>query len=277
MCRFRAAGRRVIGTSRRRPIDDCETIYLDLNNPPRVWERKSPATAYICAAVARLDACRRDPTGSTRVNVDGAIRLARLLAEQGTFVVYLSTNHVFDGSLPYRRPDEVPCPVTEYGREKVAAEQHILALNESACVLRLTKVLSERVSLFDGWIDNLRKRERIYPFSDMSMAPVPLDLAVEILSALGARWWSGMHHLSGNRDVTYAKIAHSVAERMDVDVGLVEPVPALWADPTAEQPPRYTTLDLVGLPARLGITMPDVETTIGEAIKFGEIRSTNAA
>jgi dTDP-4-dehydrorhamnose reductase len=260
---LRAAGRRVLATSRR-ATPGAEVMRVDLDSPPTVWDGPPVSAAYLCAAVTRLDACRRDPAGAARVNVDGATRLARLLAGQGAYVVYLSTNHVFDGTRPYRRPDEPTCPLNEYGRQKAAAEERILRLGESAAVLRLTKVLGERVALFDAWMEALRSGERVRPYSDLSMAPVPLPAVMACLARLGRLRLPGVHHLSGNRDVSYAAVARAAAALAGADGKLVAPVAVRAADPGADPPPRYTTLAVEGP----GFAATDVDATIRAALTY---------
>jgi dTDP-4-dehydrorhamnose reductase len=270
--RLRAVGRRALGTSRR-PHHDKSIVHLDLGKPPGVWDGPPVRTAYLCAAVSRLDACRRDPEGSAQVNVAGAVRLARLLAAQGAYVVFLSTNHVFDGTRPYRRPDEATCPFNEYGRQKAAAEVQVLSLGTSAAALRLTKVLGDRVALFDAWAVSLRRGECIRPYSDLSIAPVPLRTAVECLARLGRQRLPGVHHLSGDRDVLYADVARTVAELAGADEMLVEPVATLTAQPDADPPPRYTTLAVT----RCGFTAPDVDATIRAAFEKPTDAASHAA
>jgi dTDP-4-dehydrorhamnose reductase len=260
-----SAGRRVLGTSRRREAS-AGMRFLDLYDPPRIWDGPPVRVAYLCAGMSGLDACRRDPVTSTRVNVDSTCRLAKALAAAGAFVVYLSTNHVFDGSAPYRRPDESTCPVTEYGRQKAAAERGILELGESAAVVRLTKVFGAKVALFAGWVSALRRGERIRPFEDMRLAPIPVGCVVDMLERLGDQRRSEIYHLSGNRDITYAEAARLIADRLDIDGELIDPVAARAADPSAEPPLRNTTLDMLGVPERLGVVVPDVKETIVAAI-----------
>jgi dTDP-4-dehydrorhamnose reductase len=259
--RLCAAGRHALGTSRRAEPGQG-VVSLDLAKLPGNWDGPPVATAYVCAAVTRLEACRRDPEGSALVNVEGTVRLARMLAEQGAHVVFLSTNHVFDGTRPYRRPNEATCPLNEYGRQKAAAEEQILVQASSAAVLRLTKVLGERVALFDGWTAALRRGEVIRPYSDLGMAPVPIETVVEVLARLGEQRLGGVHHLSGNRDVSYAKIVRLAAHVEGVSQDMVRAVAVRSADPSAEPPPRCTTLDMAGLPLRLGVSVPDVAATI---------------
>jgi len=259
---LRASGRRVLGTSRRHANPGAEMHYLDLGAAPERWDGPRVSVAYLCAAVARLDACRRDPAASARVNIDGTCRLARALAAAGAFVLYLSTNQVFDGTLPYRRPDEGPCPLSEYGRQKAAAERRILDLGEKAAVLRLTKVFSDDIPLFAGWTSALRRGERIRPFADMWMAPLPVASVTAALASLGGQRRPGIFHLSGEYDISYAQAARLAAQLLGADQALIEPIATRQADPAADLPPRHTTLDMAGLPATLRKALPALGATL---------------
>jgi len=61
------------------------------------------------------------------------------LQVQGSFVIFLSSNQVFDGTTPYRHSDEAVCPLNEYGRQKAAFENWLLGRSKPAAILRLTK------------------------------------------------------------------------------------------------------------------------------------------
>src|SRR5579864_2625500 len=67
---LRRLGHSVAATTRRRDRMAAERPFLDLAAPLGDWEPPPGiAAACICAAVARLDACARDPAGSAHVNV----------------------------------------------------------------------------------------------------------------------------------------------------------------------------------------------------------------
>jgi len=260
---LKADGRPALGTSRRpgRP-----GMYLDLADPPQRWQGPPVAVAYLCAAVTRLDDCQRDPQGTARVNVAGTLHLAQLLASQGASLVFLSTNHVFDGARPFRRIDEEVSPLNEYGRQKAEAERCLRMLGQTA-ILRLTKVLGGPNPLFAGWARSLVRGERIRPFHDLVVAPVPLHCVCSVLRQLGAEQRSGIWHLSGDRDLSYAEAAFLGASVLGANSKLIEPT-AMRSQPHAEQSPRYTTLDVSPLPQALGVNVPDVTTTVREAFRL---------
>jgi dTDP-4-dehydrorhamnose reductase len=255
-------GAEVMGTSRRRPPRPGR-IYLDLAAGPQ--QRALPAsiaTAYLCAAVTSLAACRQDPSGSRQVNVQRTVEVARMLAGGGAFVVFLSTNLVYDGSVAFRSAQDPTCPRTEYGRQKADAERHLLALGDHAAVVRLTKVLSGQMPLFSRWRSALGKGETIQPFSDLVMAPVSLPFAVYALTQIASLRRPGIFQISGNRDVSYAEAARHLAGRLGASPELVQPVPSQQAGTTLEALPAHTTLEMSRLRSELALEPPDVWQTI---------------
>jgi dTDP-4-dehydrorhamnose reductase len=252
-----AGGAEVLGTSRR--PSQPGRIYLDLAAGPEEWLLSaSVATAYLCAAVTSLQTCREDPSGSARVNVRNTVEVARALIAGGAFVVFLSTNLVFDGSVAFRGAQDPACPQTEYGRQKAAAERQLLALGDHAAVLRLTKVFAPRMPLLSGWRAALARGETIHPFSDLVLAPVPLPLVVHTLTRIASLRRPGIFQLSGSRDVTYAEAACHLAHRLGVDADLVQAVPSKQAGTILEALPAHTTLDTTRLRSELGLESPDV-------------------
>jgi len=261
-----AGGDHVIGTSRRDPPQPGR-IYLNLAAEPAEWKLPaSVATAYLCAAVTSQQACRQDPSGSRRVNVERTVELARMLIAEGALVVFLSTNLVYDGSVAFRRAEDPPCPLTEYGRQKAEVERQLLAYGDRAAVVRLTKVFSQPTALLAGWRAALEKGDTIRPFSDMVMAPVPLPFVVRALAQIGRVRRSRMFQISGNRDVTYAEAARYLAGRLGVDPKLVQPVQSIHASSTLDPLPAHTTLDTSRLRAELRLEPPDVWQAIDYAV-----------
>lgn len=254
-----AASRRpALGTSRR--AEATHFLALDLGDLPAEWTGPRVAVAYLCAGVTRLDACQLDPHGTSHINVAGNLALARQLVDQGAFVVFLSTSLVFDGTRAYRRTGERTCPFNEYGRQKAAVEQRLSELGDNVAALRLTKVLAADNALLAGWARSLSAGQPVRAFDDMVMAPLPVDCVAAALANLGQARLSGIWHLGGQRDMTYADAARLGAQLLGVASELVQAVPtcSVLADP----PPRHTTLDCELLPERLNLSIPDGAATV---------------
>src|SRR5262245_24341961 len=85
---LRRSGQRVITTTRRvlraaGQSADRDVLPLDLAGDVEGWPLPEPVTtAVLCAAVAKIDECERDPGAAVKVNVSGAVALARRLLER---------------------------------------------------------------------------------------------------------------------------------------------------------------------------------------------------
>lgn len=263
-----ARGRRAVGTTRRPHSPESGLLFLDLNEDVSHWSiPENLSTAYLCAAVTAQDDCRRDPAGSRRINVDHTVALARRLVARNGFVVFFSTNLVFDGRTPWQPSDAAPQPQTEYGRQKAAAEQTLLDCSDAVAVVRFSKIVPPRWPLVVGWTERLLRGKTVRPFSDVRFAPVPLDSAVGLAREIGERRIPGIFQLSGNEDVSYEDVARWAARRSGAAESLVQGMTAAAAGQNYEAIPRHTTLDSRRVGELFGIDSPDVWTTIRESLE----------
>lgn len=152
---------------------------------------------------------------------------------------------MYDGTKARQPREDTPRPVTEYGRQKRDAEAELLAMLSStpACciaILRLSKVISPNLALFRGWAESIKSDTPVTAFSDMMLAPVPVDLVAATLARILRERRSGVFQLSGSRDVTYVDAAHCLCDAIGKSRSLVRPVLSLSTPP----PVPNTTLDM---------------------------------
>jgi dTDP-4-dehydrorhamnose reductase len=256
-----ADGVPVMATTRR-PERAAGRILLDLAAPPADWPPLPEADAVVlCAAVSRVETCWRDPEASRRVNVDGMLALAERLPPR-CFTLFLSTNHVLDGSAPLQGPESPRKPSSAYGEQKAEAEEALLALEREVGVLRLAKVLTPRDPLLREWARTLRAGAPIAPFADLVNAPAPMDLVCALVARILARRAAGVTQLSGDRDLTYAEMAGILAEVLGVDAALVRPVAARRPGSRFAAYPRFASLDSARAAALLGRPAPASRETV---------------
>lgn len=262
-----------LATTRRPECVGADMTLLDLALPLDQWEPPTGVDAVcIFAAVSRLAACASDPQGSARINVAQTLALAERLLASGIYVLFLSTNQVFDGSVPHVAAEAPTCPVSEYGRQKARTEAELgkhIGRGAPAGILRLAKVVSPNMPLIHGWIEALQAGKPIRAFHDMTMAPAPTALVSQAIAHLLEDKGRGIFQLTGPRDVLYVEIASYVAERAGAPQRLVESVSALDAGQPEGATPPNTTLDSTILCERYDIAVPDIWTVIDGVIAPG--------
>lgn len=268
---LRERGHDVIATTRRRERVAADRPFLDLTKAIEDWPVPDGVTAAcLCAAIARLNDCARDPAGSAMINVTGTLALAKKLVAQGIPVLFLSTDKVFDGERAYVPADASPCPVSEYGRQKAAAEaalDDLMREGAPAATLRLAKVVMPGMALLREWIAELNGGRPIRAFHDMMMAPTPVALVAQAIDQLLPVPTSGIFQLTGPRDVDYGAVARYLALRIGADPKLVATVSAYSADLPIGSTARNTTLDSSALAERFDIVVPDVWLVVDQLIE----------
>ena len=262
--RLSRGGARVLSTSRRALSQ--ATFQVDLTAPDAWPALPKVDAAVLCAGVTSIGACAENAAATAAVNVAGISVLAEILAAQTDMVLLLSSNQVFDGSIARRGRADGYSPVCRYGRQKAAAEAHVLGLT-GGTVLRLTKVLTPDLPLLTGWCADLAAGRPVTPFENFPLAPVTLDFAVETIVDILSRGEPGVYQGSGADDLTYVDLARALAGRLGADPGLVTPVQAVSAGLGFERLPRYSTLEMELEEARLGRSAPASGNVLEEVVR----------
>lgn len=266
--RLEARGSQVHGAVRRTGAARA-AIALDLGAEAGEWPHLPPVdVAVLAAGVTSIAACAADPEATAQINVAGTVALAERLAAEGTFVVFLSSNQVFDGSRAQRLHDDATCPISEYGRQKVAAERAMRRLLPAACIVRLTKVVHPDWQLLQGWREAVAGGTPISPLLGLTLAPVTLEGVLDFLESLIVARAAGTFHLSGDDDLPYSELAAALIRAAAADPHLLQPVAATAPPPGFEAVPHYTSLDMSRERRRFAAELPSSREAIEEVARL---------
>lgn len=241
-------GKSFIETTRNREFYNRNRLHLDLAEDVANWPIPPDITvAFFMAGITSVEFCRSRPEESRTVNVERSIRLIERLFERGVFVVFPSTNLVFDGTRPFRKPTEPVSPRCRYGAMKADVEAFVLRESDLGCVVRLTKVAESLLPLARDWKDHFECGLAVEPFRDMRFSPISLDVCVEGMLSLAEKRLPGVFHFSGEEDVSYEEFCSTFADMLGVEEGarsgLVRPLSVREKLPHIETVPEHTTLD----------------------------------
>ena len=201
----------IVTTRNFRSINESR-LYLDLmdENLPDFTKHQFNAVIF-CAACTSLDYCKTNPKISRQINVDATIKLASLFNKYNSHLIFLSSNQVFDGLKPFRKTCDLTCPVSEYGRQKVLAENYFRKISNTA-VLRLTKVIHHNIPLLQHWETKLKADEFIEAFVNVYISPITLENVILNINDIVKFHKSGIFHLSGLKDISYYDFAKNYFE-----------------------------------------------------------------
>jgi len=118
--------------------DDVDIVNADAVNT--VFEQFRPELVIHAAAITSTDFSNAQPELTRRINVDGAVNVARACRAVGARLIFFSTEQVFNGnqeSGPYAETDTA-VPNTAYGETKLEAESLLREITEELWILRFT-------------------------------------------------------------------------------------------------------------------------------------------
>lgn len=115
-------------------------------------------------------------------------------------------------------------PINEYGRQKAAAEKEISALGGRAGIIRPTKVLTRTTPLINSWVKSLSGGKKISAWEDCYFSPISLNYAINAIALIAYAEQSGISHVSGSDDISYAHFAQMLAIKVCGSDDLVNPV-----------------------------------------------------
>lgn len=201
---------------------------------PRKWANayrwRSLSAIINAAAYTAVDTAEtyEGRTEAWAANATGVSALARIADEAGIPLVQVSTDYVFDGTLPLGQEytvDASPAPLGVYGQSKAAGEAAVQAVSRHYLV-RTSWVMGDGKNFVDIMRSLAERGINPTVVADQHGRPTfTQDLARAILHLLATGAGYGTYHVSNTGDVvTWADIARAVFEVTGHDPQRVTPV-----------------------------------------------------
>lgn len=209
--------------------DGVPSVSADLIDPKAVESALRAAgadTVIHCAALADPETCEREPARARRDNVDATRTLAAACRAQGTRLILISTDLVYDGTAAFSTELSATGPLMEYGRSKLGAENAAIETCPDSVVLRIALVCGQgygrRWSASEGIAHRLKQGEPVTLFDDEWRTPIdPESVAEAIATVLGRPGVSGRFHLGGLIRLTRYELGATVGALYGLDRSLL--------------------------------------------------------
>jgi dTDP-4-dehydrorhamnose reductase len=236
----------------------------DLSNPEvcaRAIAAHRPTAVINAAAWTAVDKAESEEGAATVVNGEAPAAMARACVDLGIPMVQISTDYVFDGTgtAPFA-PDHPTAPLGAYGRSKLKGETGVRASGCVHGILRTSWVFSADGGNFLTTMLRLSEtRNALSIVDDQIGGPTPAGAiartALTMAEALGAGHPSGVWHLSGQPDASWADFAEWIFSCAGRDVAITR-IPSSEY-PTPAKRPLNSRLDCTSLMRDFGLGRPD--------------------
>lgn len=183
-----------------------------------------PTFVIHAAGLTSVEKCEYNPELAYQINVDLSKLVAIATKELNIPLVYISTDHLFNGSSLMLDENEPTCPINIYGETKAIAEKSIMKINPNALIIRTNFYAwgtTYRKSFSDFIIESLRKKEKISLFDDVYYTPILAEKLIETVHELLQKKAKGIFNIVSDDRISKYNFGILIAEEFGLDKSLI--------------------------------------------------------
>ncbi|MHC4488295.1 MAG: dTDP-4-dehydrorhamnose reductase [Planctomycetota bacterium] len=196
---------------------------FDITNLQHLKEALNAAQTIVnCAAYTNVDGAESEAKEAYRVNAGAVGRLGELVKEANAWLLHISTDFVFDGTLdkPYIETDP-PNPINEYGKTKLAGEQLLGQSGCRHCILRLEWTYGTAGNNFvKKLIQRAGTNKTLKVVDDQIGSPTATIEVAKIICKLLQTKPTGIFHFASSGYVSRYEMAKLIVDKLRLDVDL---------------------------------------------------------
>ncbi|MDX1280051.1 SDR family oxidoreductase [Shewanella colwelliana] len=195
-------------------------------------ETHRPTLIIHCAAERRPDVSELAPEAALALNVSASNGLALAAKRHGAWLLYISTDYVFDGKSPDYAEQDPPNPVNFYGESKWLGEQAVSGCSKEFAILRLPILYGavERIeeSAILVMLAQLQATTTVQQDDWAIRSPTStLDIAHAVIKLINHQRQSnnvrGVYHFSASERMTKYEMVQTMARLLGLAADHIEP------------------------------------------------------
>jgi dTDP-4-dehydrorhamnose reductase len=206
-------------------------VKFDVSNKELVdqaFSRVKPDVVVHAATLTDVDKCELNKELAWKINVEGTRNIVNAAKSARSFLIYISTDYVFNGEKGNYNELDKPDPINYYGLTKLKAED--LVKDQDGYLIGRPSVIygstpaAGKVNFALWLIETLRKGEHVKIVTDQWNTPTLNANLAEMTLEAAERRLTGTFHLCGATRVSRFQFAQMIAETFDLDKNLIDPV-----------------------------------------------------
>jgi len=225
-------------------------VRLEISDKKQVektFKELTPEVVVHAATLTDVDKCELNRELAWRINVEGTENITRATKADNAFLLYISTDYVFNGETGLYKETDSPDPINYYGLTKLKAEEQVKTITSDYCIARASVIYGATPAAgkinFALWLlNNLKKGEKVKGIIDQWNSPTLNTNLARMTLEIIERRLTGTFHLSGATRINRYDFAQMVAQIFNVDSSLIVPTLAKdfsWVAPR----PRDSSLN----------------------------------
>ena len=205
-------------------------IKMDLLNHEmisNVMSEKKPDVVIHLGAMTAVDLCDAQQDNALKINSQATEILAKECSKINSFMVYVSTDYVFDGNTGMYEENDTTNPLGFYGKSKLLGEKSIQNFSSNWCIARTSTPfgLHPTKKSFPIWvIENLQKQKQIDVLTDQFTSPTYVPSLSRMLIEISERHLTGIIHVACASKISRYEMASLVSDKLGLDGKLLREI-----------------------------------------------------
>lgn len=212
----------------------------------KVIESTKPDAIIHLAAMTNVDLCETQKDLATKINAKATAVIAEQAKKLGAFLVYVSTDYVFDGEKGLKKESDNTAPIDHYGKSKLEGEKAVEEIAAKWCIARTSTPygIHPKKKSFPIFIaENLKAKIPLDIITDQYTSPTYVPNLSKMLIEISSRKIQGILHVSGATRISRYDMAEIVADKLGLDKKLLRPANMESMNWTAKRP-QDSSLDV---------------------------------
>jgi dTDP-4-dehydrorhamnose reductase len=255
-----------------------DSVKMDLKNHEMissVLTEKKPEIVIHLGAMTGVDLCEKERTSASEINTKATEIIAKECSKLNSFLVYVSTDYVFDGNLGMYKEDNVTNPLGFYGESKLEGEKVVQNFSTNWCIARTSTPfgLHPTKKSFPMWvIENLQKQKQIDILIDQFTSPTYIPNLSRMLIEISERRITGVIHAAGASKISRYQMASMVSDKLNLDGTLLKQI-SINKMKWVAQRPKDSSLDVSRASSILNEKPQKIDQSLN--LFIDEMKSTN--
>jgi len=226
-----------------------DSVKMDLKNYEMissVLTEIKPDVVIHLGAMTGVDICEKEKTSASEINTKATEIIAKECSKLNSFLVYVSTDYVFDGNFGMYKEDDVANPLGFYGKSKLEGEKAVQNFSTNWCIARTSTPfgLHPTKKSFPMWvIENLQKQKQIDVLIDQFTSPTYIPNLSRMLIEISERRITGIIHVAGASKISRYQMASMVSDKLNLDGTLLKQI-SMNKMKWVAQRPKDSSLDV---------------------------------
>ncbi len=212
------------------------------NEVKKVFLDFFPDYVINAAAYTDVDGCEINRELAWNINVNGVKHLIEGCRIVDSQLVHISTDFIFDGSGGPYHEDDKPCPVSYYGRTKLASENEIKIGGIAYLIIRTNVLYGIQKGVkkdFVEWVvENLSRDKSINVVTDQFNNPTYVNDLVNGIALAIDKKKKGIYNIGGLEYLSRYDFAIKIAEIFELDKNLINETTTDKLNQKAKRPLR---------------------------------------